>query len=45
VATYLDRILDTHRASALADRRGLGDLLDEAGACPPARGFGAAIGA
>ena len=45
MATYLDRILDTHRASALADRRSLGDLLDEAGACPPARGFGAAIGA
>jgi indole-3-glycerol phosphate synthase len=45
VATYLDRILDTHRASALADRRSLGDLLDEAGACPPARGFAAAIGA
>jgi indole-3-glycerol phosphate synthase len=39
VATYLDRILDAHRAAAAADTRRLGDLLDAARSQPPARGF------
>ena len=45
MATYLDRILAAHRTTAAADQRSLADLLDEARACPPARGFTAAIGA
>jgi indole-3-glycerol phosphate synthase len=43
MATYLDRILAAHRATAAADTRRLDDLIDEARACPPARGFTAAL--
>jgi indole-3-glycerol phosphate synthase len=43
VATYLDRILVAHRAAAAADPRRLDDLLDEARAAVPARGFTAAL--
>jgi indole-3-glycerol phosphate synthase len=43
MATYLDRILDAHRAAAAADRRPLGDLRAQAEAQPPARGFAAAL--
>lgn len=43
MVTYLDRILDAHRAAARRDRRPLGDLLAEAAARPPARGFRAAL--
>ncbi len=42
-ATYLDKILDHHRAVAAADRRSLERLLDEARSMPPARGFRAAL--
>jgi len=41
--TYLDEILRVHRAAAADDRRNLDALLDEARACPPARGFGDAL--
>ena len=37
MATYLDRILEAHRAAAVADRRPLDPLMDEARRCPPAR--------
>jgi len=43
VATYLDRILDGHRATAAADTRRTSDLVAEALAQPPARGFAAAL--
>jgi indole-3-glycerol phosphate synthase len=43
VATYLDRILDGHRAAAAADTRRMSDLVAEAMAQPPARGFAAAL--
>jgi indole-3-glycerol phosphate synthase len=43
MASYLDRILDAHRRAAAADTRSLADLLARAGACPPARGFAAAL--
>lgn len=43
MATYLDRILAAHRASAAADRRDLDALAAEAAARPPARGFEAAL--
>ncbi|MGE3622042.1 MAG: indole-3-glycerol-phosphate synthase [Acidimicrobiia bacterium] len=43
--TYLDRILEAHRAAAAADRRDLGELVERAGALPPARGFAAALSA
>jgi len=39
VATYLDRILERHRALAAADTRSLDDLLAQAAHVPPARGF------
>ncbi len=39
MATYLDRILADHRATAAADRRSLEALLDAARSMPPARGF------
>lgn len=39
MATYLDRILERHRASAAADGRPLGELVDEARRCAPTRGF------
>ncbi len=43
MATYLDRILDAHRAAAAADTRLLADLRAEALAQPPARGFARAL--
>jgi indole-3-glycerol phosphate synthase len=43
--TYLDDILAGHRAAAAADRRPLEPLLEEARACPPARGFRDALAA
>jgi indole-3-glycerol phosphate synthase len=43
MATYLDKILAAHRASAAADRRDLDELVAEAGAQSPARGFAAAL--
>ena len=39
MATYLDRILDTHRAVAARDERPFGDLYEQACALGPARGF------
>jgi indole-3-glycerol phosphate synthase len=45
VATYLDRILDHHRAHAAADVRSLDDLLDAATTLSPTRGFRTALGA
>lgn len=41
--TYLDSILDWHRARAAADSRSLDDLIDNARHCPPPRGFAASI--
>jgi indole-3-glycerol phosphate synthase len=41
--TYLDEILAGHREAAAADARPLDGLLEQAGSCPPARGFRAAI--
>src|SRR3954470_21274607 len=41
--TYLDEIVRAHRSAAADDRRDLDTLLDEARACPPARGFGGAL--
>lgn len=43
MATYLDRILEFHRARAAADRRPTDRLIDEALALEPARGFAAAL--
>lgn len=43
MATYLDRILDAHRARAAADDRSLEGLIDTARACAPTRGFRAAL--
>jgi indole-3-glycerol phosphate synthase len=43
MATYLDRILAAHRAAAASDGRRLDDLVAAARACPPARGFTAAL--
>lgn len=43
MTTYLDAILEAHRARAGADRRRLDELLDEARSQPPARGFRAAL--
>jgi indole-3-glycerol phosphate synthase len=42
-ATYLDRILAAHRASAAADRRDHEDLVRLARATPPTRGFESAL--
>ena len=42
-ATYLDKILDHHRAVAAADTRPVEALLDDARAMPPTRGFRAAL--
>jgi indole-3-glycerol phosphate synthase len=39
VTTYLDRILEWHRADAAADERPLDRLIDEAVSRPPTRGF------
>ena len=43
MATYLDSILDAHRAAAAADRRPVGRLLEEASGMALARGFAAAL--
>ena len=43
MATYLDRILDVHRAEAAADKRILDALVERARMAPPARGFGHAL--
>jgi indole-3-glycerol phosphate synthase len=43
--TYLDDILARHRDIAAADARPLDDLIAEARACPPTRGFRTALGA
>jgi len=42
-ATYLDQILEAHRASAAADPRSLDDLVGDARLMPPTRGFLAAL--
>ena len=42
-ATYLDRILEHHRARAAADIRSVERLLDEAHGSPPTRGFRASL--
>src|SRR6187402_249608 len=41
--TYLDRILQHHRARAADDHRDLDGLLDDTRALPPARGFRSAL--
>jgi indole-3-glycerol phosphate synthase len=43
VATYLDRILIAHRATAAADRRDVGELRDRAESTAPTRGFADAL--
>jgi indole-3-glycerol phosphate synthase len=43
VATYLDRILERHRALAAAETRSLDDLLARASHVAPARGFRSAL--
>nr|HNH96193.1 hypothetical protein [Microthrixaceae bacterium] len=43
MATYLDRILDRHRADAAADERRTEDLVQAAGELPPTRGFRSAL--
>ncbi len=43
MATYLDRILAAHRATAEADTRSLDALLERAAAAAPTRGFRAAL--
>ena len=43
MATYLDRILERHRALAAAETRSLDDLLAQAAHVPPARGFRSAL--
>jgi len=43
VATYLDRILDSHRAAAAHDDRHLDELLEAAQQAAPTRGFAAAL--
>ncbi len=43
MATYLDRILEAHRAVAAADIRPLARLVEAATAAPPVRGFAAAL--
>lgn len=43
MATYLDRILERHRALAAVDERSLDDLILEARHLPPSRGFSAAL--
>ena len=45
MATYLDTILEHHRQQAAADSRPLDDLIDQARACLPARGFRSALAA
>ena len=41
--TYLDRILEAHRAAAALDTRSLEPLVDAAGRLPAPRGFAAAL--
>jgi len=43
VGTYLDRILERHRAVAAAETRSLDDLLSRAAGAPATRGFRAAL--
>jgi indole-3-glycerol phosphate synthase len=43
VPTYLDRILEAHRAAAAADTRSLDALVAQAREAPPVRGFAAAL--
>ena len=43
MATYLDKIVDQHRAAAAADVRDLNQLHEQADAQPAARGFRAAL--
>jgi indole-3-glycerol phosphate synthase len=43
MATYLDRILEQHRADAAADGASLDPLIDDARSAPPPRGFRAAL--
>lgn len=43
MATYLDRILARHREVAAADARSLDQLVEQASAQPPARGFAASL--
>lgn len=43
MATYLDRILEEHRAVAARDARSIDALIEEAKQCAPARGFRAAL--
>lgn len=43
MATYLDQILDAHRARAAADTRALGPIIEQARQMPAARGFSAAL--
>jgi indole-3-glycerol phosphate synthase len=43
VATYLDRILEHHRARVAADSRTVADLRARCADLPPARGFAAAL--
>ncbi len=45
MATYLDAILDAHRARAAADPRPLDALVEAARSAPPPRGFAAALAA
>jgi indole-3-glycerol phosphate synthase len=43
VTTYLDAILEHHRAVAASDRRSIDSLMSDATAASPARGFGATL--
>lgn len=45
MATYLDRILEDHRAAAASDGRALDPLIDAAHSAPAARGFADALAA
>lgn len=45
MATYLDRIILWHRERAAGDARPLAGLIEQARACPPARGFAQALSA
>lgn len=44
MATYLDRILQAHRAASAADERPLDRLVEDASRMPPTRGFASALG-
>jgi indole-3-glycerol phosphate synthase len=43
MATYLDRILDAHRRTAAADARDVDELISDARAAAPTRGFATAL--